>query len=181
MKFSKCIAYLAFVLCSNASFAQSHVYMGCEWLIPTGFLKVSDSEYRNQIDEDYISDWSPASILFTEKSDGEVDYYSELNSTNNNQVVLLEHKPDVTDEFQYYSFFIKQLHFGEPAFLEELMISRENKSIVFSGLQKAEAQEMIGGCLPLLPIETHYDALNNFKHGNLDIIRSDERVSVLVP
>ncbi|MDP4535426.1 hypothetical protein Q3O60_04385 [Alkalimonas collagenimarina] len=170
---------------SLALSADQSTYMGCQWIIPERFEKISGSDfvYRNQVDEACIESWSPASILFTTYDGTNIAYYAELNRSGETQVLLLRHKTHDSN-FTFYSTYFRDNHFGKASFLDELLIvsEEEGQAIALSGLQKPEVQHMTSGC-PLqqqAPV-AHFDIFELFKKGELDLINSNQDIQILVP
>ncbi|SEA79353.1 hypothetical protein [Alkalimonas amylolytica] len=164
--------------------AEPPTFMGCQWIIPERFEKISGSDivYRNQVNEVCIESWSPASILFTTYDGENIAYYSELNRSGEAQVLFLRHKAQDSN-YTFYSTYFRENHFGKASFLDELLIvsEAEGQVIALSGLQKPEVEHLTSGCsIQQQAPMAHYDIFELFKKGELDLIHSNQDIQILV-
>ena len=181
MSLLKHLCVLSVLVFAAACQAQTRNYMGCDWTIPSGFSQKAEHEYSNSIDENNLENWQPASVMFTAYSASQQQYYHDLNTAEDTEVLLLEHPSQSGDKFKYVSLFMRQESFGLPVTLAELSIIREDKVLVISGLSKADALALTSGCTEFSQIEQHYDVLQQVKNGYEDFLNGAHGMRVVVP
>ena len=181
MSFLKPIFLLTVLVFTAACQANSHHYMGCDWIIPTSLKQKAEHEYSNSVDASDLANWQPASVMFTTYSGEQQEYYRDLAASGDTDVLLLEHTAQPTDSFKYVSSFVRQESFGTPFTLAELSIIKGDKVLVISGLSKADAITLTSGCAEFSQIEQHYDVLQQVKNGYEDFLNSAHGMRVVVP
>lgn len=181
MSFLKPIFLLTVLVFTAACQAQSHSYMGCDWIIPASLKQKAEHEYSNSVDENDLENWQPASVMFTAYSGPQQEYYRNLNASGDSDVLLLEHPDQSGDKFKYVSFFARQESFGIAFTVAELSIIKDDKMLVISGLTQADATALTSGCADFAQVEQHYKVLQQVKNGYQDFLNSQHGMRVVVP
>lgn len=181
MSFLKSLLLFSVLIFTAACQAQSHNYMGCDWAIPPGFSQKAEHEYSNSVDENDLENWLPASVVFTAYSAPQQQYYRNLASSGDTDVLLLEHPGQSGDKFKYVSLFVRKASFGIPFTVAELSIIKDEQMLVISGLAKADAIALTSGCAEFSQVEKHYEVQQQVEHGYKDFLNSAHGMRVLVP
>lgn len=181
MSFLKPVFLLIVLVFTAACQANSHHYMGCDWVIPTSLKQKAEHEYSNSVDASDLANWQPASVMFTTYSGEQQQYYRDLAASGNTDVLLLEHTAQPTDSFKYVSSFVRQESFGIPFMVAELSIIKDNKMLVMSGLAEDDAITLTNGCADSAQVQQHYEVLRQVKNSFQDFLNSQHGMRVVVP
>lgn len=141
---------VTFVLfgCSAAS-AQSYHYLGCQWFIPSNFVKIEPGLYREKFEPDNPQ-WNMASILFTTFNPAAVT----SGSSESQETLVLKHPTDA--EIQYYSSVIREGDAANPLLVQELLLVKDDKAVSLFGLTKAESLALTANCADPVTINEHF-------------------------